>query len=141
MTTTTYRGKADAELAELYNTGDDAMQAAVIREMSRRDRAARQHAKDVARWQATYAAWHEFAHAQYLAAEAETRGNLVIRDAPDGFDPWSLWTGSDAAVAKYASEELRNFWDANPRLTVSQYHQQARRERRIARQQHADETE
>jgi hypothetical protein len=59
---------------------------------------------------------------------------MLNRDGiADSIDAWSLWTGSDAHAAKCMSEELRDFWMANPRLTVSQYHRQARRERRDAR--------
>jgi hypothetical protein len=140
MTQTSYRASTDAELMAIYAGADEDTAAAILAEMARRDRAARAHARDAARWAATYAAWHDFAHAQYLAAEAETNGYLLNKaGVADGIDPWALWSGAASVVAKYASEELRSFFDRNARMTVSEYHGQVRRERRAAREAYEGE--
>ena len=100
--------------------------------MKRRDRKAAQHKRDAARWAATYDEWFAGAHAQYLQAEAECRGNLVDKHAADDVtDPFTLWTGSEQWAARCASEELRDFWALHPRVTVSQ-HQAAKRAARRA---------
>jgi hypothetical protein len=137
MNTTSEALKAltEDELAGIYAEADETEAAAILAEMSRRDRAARKHARDAARWAAVYAAWHDFAHAQYLAAEAECNGYLLSRDGQAaGIDPFELWSGTEASVRRYASEELRNFWLANARLTVSQFHAQMRRDARAERE-------
>jgi hypothetical protein len=127
MTTKTgYSEMADHALAGLYSTGTDADRTAVLAEYRRQDanRARR------ARYAAQRAEWECWAYAQYLQAEYETRGNLVARGSHVR-DGWALWSGPHAAAMKNASEELRNFWDANPRLTVSEYIAQISREHNL----------
>jgi hypothetical protein len=136
MNTTSVDLKAltDDELAERYAADED-LAAEILREMARRDRKARQHARDAARWAATYDEWHAGAYAQYLAAEAECRGNLVHKSALDDVtDPFSLWTGSEAWATRCASEELKDFWMLHPRVTVSQFQAGKRADKRAARE-------
>jgi len=125
------RNVADEELAELYGNGDEAMQAAVLAEATRRDRKSAQTARDKARWAAVHAEWQVWAHAQFTAAENETRGYLLNREGvAAGMEPWSLWTGSLAHAMRYASEELQEFWTKNPRLTVSAFREELRKANR-----------
>lgn len=124
------RTLTDDELAAAYVTGDATTQAAVLAEAARRDRAeAARKARAAVR-----AEWAEGAHAQYLAAEAATNGYLLSREGQAaGIDPWALWAGPERVAMRYASEELREFWQTTPRLTVSAYRQQLADARRIAR--------
>lgn len=110
------------ELAALMRDGDDTTVTAVVAEGKRRDRLEQaQRARDSER-----ATWAEAAHAQYLAADAVCRGVLLSRQGKRaGVSEWSLWAGPEARAMKYASEELREFWYANPRVTVGRYRQQA----------------
>jgi hypothetical protein len=125
------RTLSDEELALAYHQGDEATCKAVLDEAHRRD----VHERDRARWAAVHSEWYDCAHAQYLAAEAQCRGNLLNRDGIEaGIDPWSLWSGSGRRAERYASEELRNFWDAYPRLTVSAFREQKRADRRAMRE-------
>jgi hypothetical protein len=126
----------DDELAERFTAaGADDVIVAIVAEMERRDRKARQSAKDAARWAAVYDEWVVAAHAQYLAAEDICRGNLVNKASlADITDPFSLWTGSRRWAERCATEELLEFWDANPRLTVSAFREQQRRAARAARE-------
>lgn len=118
----------DDQLAALYGQSDQVTQAAVLREAQRRDRKAAQSAKDKQRWMAVTTEWLNWAHAQFLAAEAACRGNLLSKAGEKaGLDPWELWKGPASRAYKYASEELQEFWDANPRLTVTEYRAQMRR--------------
>jgi hypothetical protein len=116
------RDLTDTQLNTLYTTGDTATQAAVLTEAARRDRRAKQSAADKAWWRRIETEWFDGAHAQYLAAETETNGYLLNRaGVAAGIDPFSLWRGPASRAAKYASEELRNFWDRNRRVTKSEY--------------------
>ena len=98
-------------LAEMYSTADDDTQAAILAECARRDRADK--ARDKRR--AVEAEWYDAAFAQYLAAEAECRGNLLSRfgEAEGITEPMSLWRGSEAWAMRRASEELQELSAAN----------------------------
>jgi hypothetical protein len=109
----------DGELLSMYANGTDTDRSAILRECRRQDN--RRRGRE--RWRAVDAEWRDGAYSQYLAAESATNGYLLSRagDAA-GIDPWpALWTGPESRAMKYASEELRNFWLASPRTTVSQY--------------------
>jgi hypothetical protein len=135
MDEASYRDMSEEALADLYATAGDEDARAIRAEMARRDTRDAKHATDAARWAATTAAWMDWQHAQYLAADSVCRGNLLSREGiAAGATEFSLWTGSQEDADRYASEELRDFWAGNPRLTVSQFHRQARAERRAARE-------
>ena len=111
------------ELAAMLAPGTDETTSAAARsEALRRDRLEKaQAARDAER-----RTWEEAAHAQYLAADAVCRGVLLSRQGKRaGVTEWSLWSGPEARAMRYASEELREFWHANPRVTVGRYRQQA----------------
>lgn len=132
---TSYRNHSDEDIAALYADADEDTAAELRSEMARRDAKDATHARDAARWAAVTQAWMDWQHAQYLAADAECRGNLLSREgAAAGISEFSLWTGSAEDAARYASEELREFWLSHPRLSVSQFRAQARRGRKAARE-------
>ena len=111
------RGLTDAALADLAGTVlGDVARAELRRRAS--DRARQRRRQDPASRE-----WHDAAYAQYLAAEAATNGYLLSRAGlAKGVDPWpALWTGPAALADHYASEELREFWQANRRITVTEY--------------------
>ena len=111
------------ELFALRSPGaDEATSAAVMAEARRREALERAQAKR----DAERRTWEEGAHAQYLAADAVCRGVLLSRAGKRaGVSEWSLWRGPEPRAMKYASEELREFWYANPRVTVDGYRAQA----------------
>jgi hypothetical protein len=129
----------DDELAERYAATDDTDTiVAIVAEMDRRERKAKQHAKDAARWSAVYDEWVMGAHAQFLAAEAVCCGNLVDKHhLSEVSDPFTLWTGSEAWAMRVCTEELRDFWMAHPRVTVSQFRAGLRAAKRDARRAYA----
>jgi len=119
------------ELADAY-CQDGADYAALRAEESRRARAekfitGRQAERDQLR-----ADWHDAAFAQYLAAQAACCGHLVRHDSPVA-DDWQLWAGTEAWARKHCTSDLAEFWDANPRLTVTQYAAAVADGQRIAR--------
>jgi DNA-binding transcriptional ArsR family regulator len=116
------RALTDDELRTAFDTGEITLEA-LTDECDRRDRAGRSRQAR----RAGEGEWREGAHAQFLAAEAETNGYLLSRAGQAaGIDPWSLWSGPEATALKYASEELREFWLANPRMTAAEYDRQRR---------------
>lgn len=61
-----------------------------------------------------------------LQAETECRGYLLNkRGRAAGVDPASLFTGPRARAEAYASEELRRWWENNPRRTYAEYRAEA----------------
>jgi hypothetical protein len=66
--------------------------------------------------------YQEHVHRQYLDAERETRGHLLTPEGRSkGIDPKSLFQGSNVNANRYASDELKEYWDKNPRKTFLQY--------------------
>jgi hypothetical protein len=132
LTAPALKALTDDELAAMFAAAeDDALQALVISELDRRDRCARERAAR----HAVNEEWFLFAHAQYLAAEAETNGYLLNKAGRDaGIDPWTLWSGPASRVEKYASDELRDFWLARERVTVMEWAARTRRAQREQRE-------
>ncbi|MFJ9558061.1 hypothetical protein ACIRPH_30010 [Nocardiopsis sp. NPDC101807] len=59
---------------------------------------------------------------QYVAAEDATRGYLVTTEGrARGVDPESLFSGPRARAERWASEELKRWWDAFGRLTFEDF--------------------
>ena len=125
MTTATLprlRELDDNQLSEAWHVGAVDL-ATLTAECARRDRADRSAAKR----KAERSEWYDAAHAQYLAADAQCRGNLLsdLGRREDIGQAMTLWTGSDAWADARASEELRAFWDANGgRLSLANYRRQ-----------------
>jgi hypothetical protein len=134
---------SDTELATFYNASEAGEWHTLLEaEMTRRDAAdadARARRAAHARYITTGAgaAWYEAAHAQFLAAETACAGRLLSADGmAETSEPMTLWTGTDKWARRLASEELRNWWDIHPRLTVSEYQRQAGGERRAWTDRH-----
>jgi len=136
-TTESLKNLSEDELAERYAAAEtDEDIAAALSEMERRDRKAARTAIDKARWAAVYESWELFAHAQYLAAEEECRGNLVRKEyLSEITSGWELWTGSNRRAYERATDELREFWDTNARMTVSEFREMQRASNRAEREQ------
>ena len=59
---------------------------------------------------------------QWLAAETATKGYMLNRRSREaGIDERTLFRGPEARARKYASEELLNFWQENPRPTEAYF--------------------
>ncbi|WP_032769819.1 phage minor capsid protein [Streptomyces sp. CNS654] len=68
----------------------------------------------------------EYVYRQYLDAEAACRGYLLNKKAQtDGVDPMSLFSGPARIAHARASDELREWWAANGRLTQAEFIEQA----------------
>ncbi|WP_372659910.1 hypothetical protein [Amycolatopsis kentuckyensis] len=68
------------------------------------------------------AAFRDFVYDRYLAAEDETRGHLLnAAGQAAGVDPLSLFTGTSSRARKYASDELKLWWDNHGRITYDAY--------------------
>lgn len=62
---------------------------------------------------------------QYLAAVEATAGVLVNQEGrSEAIDGFSLFRGTERRAMRYASEELLEFWEQHPRLTLAEYEDQ-----------------
>lgn len=70
----------------------------------------------------------------YLQAEEDTRGNLLSRAGrAAGIDPATLWSGTSARARKYASDELKQWWEEHGgRITVAEFAAQFSGDRALA---------
>src|ERR1022692_4706185 len=126
------------QLAASFATADDALIEALGAECKRRDRLDR--GKRARQADPVTAEWRDSAHAQFVAAEAATRGFMLNRRGrAAAIEPWSLWSGPATRAMAYASYELAEFWSANARLTVSEYRRQIAAGHRIEEDEHERE--
>lgn len=59
---------------------------------------------------------------QYLDAERVTRGHLLTPEGRSkGIDPKELFQGSSIRSNKWASDELKEYWNTHPRKTYTQF--------------------
>lgn len=66
-----------------------------------------------------------FVDYQYLAAVEATAGVLVNKAGREAsIDGFTLFSGPLSRAQKYASEELLEFWEKNPRRNLSQFEEQ-----------------
>jgi len=128
------RGMSDEQLRERWAADADASVLAEARRRDQADRAARERAQ-------VRAEWYDAAHEQFLAAEAQCCGNLLSRDgeAAGITNPFQLWAGRADVAAKYASEELNDFWRVSPRVTIGEYIRQMQAGNRLAREDMTEE--
>ncbi|WP_328438276.1 phage minor capsid protein [Nocardia puris] len=62
------------------------------------------------------------AYQHWLAAEEATNGYMLSRAGERaGVDPRTLWFGNAATAERYASEELRAYWDLHGRPTFDEF--------------------
>ncbi|MES9554786.1 MULTISPECIES: phage minor capsid protein [unclassified Streptomyces] len=94
-----------------------AVRAAEERGTEARDRITRAKAREM---------YTEYVYRQYLDAEAACRGYLLNKKAQtDGVDPMSLFSGPARIAHARASDELREWWATNGRLTQAEFIEQA----------------
>ena len=123
------------DLAAMIADADDDLRSAILAECERRDRADRR--RRVRQQDPIAAEWALAAHAQYLQAVAATNGYLLnSRGRAAGIDEWSLWSGPERRALAFASHELREFWESNSRLTVTEYKRQLADARRVEQDEH-----
>lgn len=68
-------------------------------------------------------AWHrDVAYEQWLAAENATNGQLLAPKYREALsvDPRALWSMNETQALKYASDELKQWWDQHGRATVAE---------------------
>ncbi|WP_280273381.1 phage minor capsid protein [Nocardia wallacei] len=67
-------------------------------------------------------AFKDHAYQHWLTAEDATNGYMLSRAGQAaGVDPRSLWFGNAKTAEKYASEELRAYWDKHGRPTLDEF--------------------
>ncbi|MEV0619590.1 phage minor capsid protein [Nonomuraea sp. NPDC050404] len=69
--------------------------------------------------------YRDWVHTQWLQAEAATNGFLLNKEGERaGIDPLSLFSGPTSRARRYASEELRRWWNSNQRMTLTEFRAQ-----------------
>lgn len=78
----------------------------------------------VAQWRVLRAEFQIHLEDLYQRAEVATNGNLLnARAHARGINAFSLMYGPRSRVDAYASEELKEFFDAHGRMTFAEYEQ------------------
>lgn len=68
------------------------------------------------------AAYAERLERDYFTAEAATNGFLLTSEGQRaGLDPRNLWRQNETYARRWASEELKQWWDENGRVTFDQF--------------------
>jgi hypothetical protein len=126
------RYSSDKELQGYYNRhqadteADERVRSQVLAEMQRRDVAdeRREAAEERRRrrWTARRMERAEAIEQGWRAAEEATKGNrLNRRGRESSIDERTLFRGPESRARKYASEELLNWWEWNPRPTEAYF--------------------
>ncbi|MEU4234174.1 phage minor capsid protein [Nonomuraea sp. NPDC026600] len=69
--------------------------------------------------------YRDWIHTQWLQAENATNGYLLNKAGEaEGIDPISLFSGPLSRSKKYASEELRRWWNTHQRMTLTEFRAQ-----------------
>ncbi|MEU7741989.1 hypothetical protein [Nonomuraea sp. NPDC049158] len=69
--------------------------------------------------------YRDWVHTQWLQAENTTNGFLLNKAGrAAGIDPITLFSGPTSRATAYASEELRRWWNDNPRMTLTEFRAQ-----------------
>jgi hypothetical protein len=83
---------------------------------------ARRPARRLTPEQACREEYDAFVRDSYVSAENDCRGAMLNRDGiASGIDPGSLFCGPASRVRKYASEELRTWFDRHGRITFGEW--------------------
>jgi hypothetical protein len=73
----------------------------------------------------TRAAYKDEIRRRVVSAENATNGYMLTPQGKRaGIDPWSLFTGPESRARKYASPELKEWWDQNGRPTAADFQAQ-----------------
>lgn len=79
----------------------------------------------IAQREVARADFEDYRLAAYERAAAACRGALLNeKGRRAGIDSLSLFIGSHARAHAYASDELKEWWRAHPRLTLTEYEEQ-----------------
>lgn len=80
----------------------------------------------IAQWRSLRAEFELYREAQHAAASHACNGVLLNADArARGIDSYSLFIGPSARAERWASEELREWWASNGRMTFQDFESQA----------------
>jgi hypothetical protein len=123
------RRATDDELANHYGRHYECekCQDQIIGELDRRDRVKRARIATGQRNKARALERHEHVEREILKAEEATKGYMLnAKGQARGISERSLFTGSEERAIRYASEELRRYWEDNPRPTAASMSQNYR---------------
>lgn len=79
----------------------------------------------IAQWRSLRAEFELYREQAHAAATTACNGHLLNREAvARGIDSYSLFIGSHARAERWASDELREWWQAHGRLTFAEFERQ-----------------
>ncbi|GAB2918637.1 phage minor capsid protein [Nonomuraea fastidiosa] len=124
----------DRALSELIDSGMDELQAYaavygldpdVMRREDARAQVEAQRLPGETLDQVVRRLYDEWIEAQYVAADRYTRGVMVNAEGRrQGIDGRSLLSGPAARAMKWASDELKTWWEQHPRMTLTEFRAQ-----------------
>jgi hypothetical protein len=123
------RRASDEDLAAHYSKHSDCpkCEKQVLKELDRRDRVQRARRATGERNRIRAQERHEYVEQEINRAEAATNGYMLnARGRARGISERSLFYGSEDHAIRYASDELRRYWDSNARPTAASMSQNAR---------------
>jgi hypothetical protein len=122
VATATTDTELDAVLAEIDRRDAEVDEPEVTEEERRRDLVRQERREGESLDQTVDRMYGAQTLIRYHQAEDECRGHL-LNDAGEaaGIDPYTLFHGPARAAARYASEELMDWWRANGRQTWIEY--------------------
>lgn len=121
-----HRASQDDLMRHLGKVKTEREAVKIVNELERRDRAAERKEQRQEARRARYAAdrmeREGIIEWSYVTAEADTRGHMLNRRGEAlGVDPRSLFRGPSSRARKYASDELLEHWQSNPRPTEAMF--------------------
>jgi hypothetical protein len=129
---------SDLEACELFgSTRRERARAAIWAEMARRDAEAERQRREEDRRKRARAkraaereAYDLYVYNAWIAAEEACNGYLLSKAGLEaGVEPDDLWPMQEARAMRLASEELREWWAANGRMTFAEWKRQSREQR------------
>jgi hypothetical protein len=130
------RSASEAELLAHWerHDHDEKVSKQVLGEVDRRDQLRKRNKHATANEHRTRDEFRAHLESEWTRAEEQTRGNMLNkRGEKAGIDPRSLFTGDEARVSRYASEELRRYFEDHPRVGASEFSGGAEEQRRGGR--------
>lgn len=115
------------DLAEQARKASDELLAQFAREAAEREAARKLLDKSPRRKPATVdeqlrSDYDDYVHVEWLKAEEQCNGVMLNNTGKlAGISPQSLWQGTIARARKYASEELKYYWQRNGRINYSTF--------------------
>lgn len=108
----------------------------IIAEAVRREDSAERKERAKDRRQRKTQEYSDLTYREWMLAENRIQGGVLLnrKGIAAGVSDRSLFSGSEARANRYASDELKEYWQAHPRITWQQFNAANRQERQDERE-------